>query len=163
MDEKNKQTPEQPNGKKNFNWTLTFQISAIVIFAALFAYLIYQVVVFDEAAIWIPILCLTIAVLVGFSFFKETFIFSKKAFRNRMIFYGIAVFVLALPNLFGNVALCYSGRYVNDKMFMDLIASQGTPTSALTVTILAELMLFAFLSAIILFILEMNIRRSARA
>ena len=162
MEKKNQNNNQPQQQKKKFNWTLFTQISSIVVFAACFIYMIYQVVAFDEADMWIPIICLTIAVLVAFSFFKETFVYSKKALRNRIILYVIVFVVLAIPNLIGNIVLCYSGRYINDAMYMDIVNDGNTVTGALTVTILAELMTFAFLSALILFIIEMSIKQSLK-
>ncbi len=158
----NQENKESPAPKKRFNWTLFVQISSIVVFAACFAYMIYQVVAFDEADMWIPIICLTIAVLVAFSFFKEKFWFSEKGFRNRIILYIVIFAVLAVPNAIGNVVLYFSGRYKNDEMFMELVNEGNTPSGVLGVTIGAEILTFAFLAAIIIFIIEMSMRQSIK-
>lgn len=158
----NNQQNQKPQQKKKFNWTLFWQISSIVVFAACFAYMIYQVIAFDEAVMWLAIICHIITVLVAFSFYKDTFIYSKKAFRNRILLYVIAFIVLAIPNIVGNFTLVSSGRYLKDKLFMELIDKGNSIKTTLGVTIAAEVMTFAFLTAIVLLIIEMSIKQSMK-
>ena len=69
MDEnKNKQNEQKP--KKKINSTLIIQIIGCVMLAACIGYTIYQVVMYDGADLWLPIISLVIASILGFSFFS---------------------------------------------------------------------------------------------
>ncbi len=163
MEENKKPENEQKPKKKKFNSTLLWQILGIVVFVACFAFTIYEVVVFDEVDMWAPILCFTIAIMLAFSYFKNAFIFGKKAFRNRLFLFIGACFAMSIPNLIGNIVMFATGRYKNDAAAVELIAKNGIKAStACTVTVLAEILTFALLCALVALCIEMLIRDSIK-
>ena len=157
----NKNNQSNPKPKKKINSTLIIQIIGCVMLAACIGYMIYQVVLNDYADLWLPIISLVIAVLLGFSFFGLTFIYSPKGFRNRILLYVGVFVVLCIPNLVGNIVEFYSGRAMNDASIVE-IATEYSYSGACTINALAEIMTFAFLSALILVVVEMLIRDSLK-
>ena len=160
MDEnKNKQNEQKP--KKKINSTLIIQIIGCVMLAACIGYMIYQVVLYDGADLWLPIISLIIAAILGFSFFSKIFIFSKKSFRNRLFLYGGLFVLLCIPNLVGNIVEMYSGRAMNDASIVE-VATEYSYSGACTINMFAEIMTFAFLSALLLLVVEVLIRDSLK-
>ena len=160
MDEnKNKQNEQKP--KKKINSTLIIQIIGCVMLAACIGYTIYQVVMYDGADLWLPIISLVIASILGFSFFSKTFIFAEKGFRNRILLYVGLFVILYIPNFVGNLIAMYSGRAMNDPSIAETAATYSY-SGACTINIIAEVMTFAFLSALLLLVIEVLIRDSLK-
>lgn len=154
MEENNKPKKE----KKKFNYTLFIEILGLLALAGCLFETIYQVIVYGVCDEWCGLICYVITVLLTIIFFNKTFVFEKKAFRNRMLIYIFSAVIFCIPNIIGEIIMYSNGKYLALKDVTKLVTNGYSLRSICVIRCFSEILLIAFLCAILAFIIEMMLR-----
>lgn len=154
MEENNKPKKE----KKKFNYTLFIEILGLLALAGCLFETIYQVIVYGVCDEWCVLICYVITVLLTIIFFNKTFVFDKKAFRNRMLIYIFSAVVFCIPNIIGEIVMYSNGKYLALEDVTNLVTQGYSLRSICVIRCFSEILLIAFLCAILAFIIEMMLR-----
>ena len=145
--------------KRKFNYILMLEIIGIIVFCACMTSAIYQVVVYQHADEWYLLFSFVIASLLIIVFFKNTFIFSKKALRNRILLYAGLLLALCLPNMIGELVEYGLSNYETLPDVAKMINDYGFGLQQIcAINCLANILAFAFMGTVLAFLIEMILK-----